>query len=233
MHRIEQLITSHLPRSRSTSGGWRSFDAPCCHHRGHGPDRRARGGIKFNPDGTVGINCFNCGFSTGWRPGQMLGFKLKAWLGWIGVDHGAVNALTLWCLDQRDEAAVLEQYNRPEVEIKRYPVPESAVPIAQCTNPKIIDYLTQRGVLDDRFKFYWSPDTVVDLCNRVIVPFYYHNELVGSAPRAPSSMYSVLTAGRTKMKSFRKYARCRILVVTELKKVSASSGWWWSTSRPM
>jgi hypothetical protein len=47
------------------------------------------------------------------------------------------------------------------------------------------------------------------------------------------SMYSVLTAGRTKMKSLWKWVRCRILVVTELKKVSASSGWWWSTSSPM
>ena len=27
--------------------------------------------------------------------------------------------------------------------------------------------------------------------------------------------------------------RCRILQVTELKKVSASSGWWWLTSSPM
>ena len=38
--------------------------------------------------------------------------------------------------------------------------------------------------------------------------------------------HSVLMAGRTNMKSFWKYARCRIFVVTELKKVSANSGWW-------
>jgi hypothetical protein len=114
----------------------------------------------------------------------MLGFKLKNWLGWLGVDITAINALTLWCLDQRDEAAVLEQYNRPEVEIKRYALPESAVPIEQCTDPRLVEYLNQRGVLTDRFKFYWSPDRTADLANRVIVPFYYHKELVGYTARS-------------------------------------------------
>ena len=220
MHRIEQLISSHLPRSRSTSGGWRSFDAPCCQHRGHSPDRRARGGIKFNPDGTVGINCFNCGFSTGWRPGQMLGFKLKSWLGWIGVDISAINALTLWCLDQRDEAAVLEQYNRPQVEIKRYALPASAVPVDQCTDLRIVEYLAQRGVLADRFKFYWSPETAVDLCNRVIVPFYYHNELVGYTARSivPTQRvkyYMQADAGRIVFNLDHQYYARSVVVVCE------------------
>jgi len=40
-------------------------------------------------------------------------------------------------------------------------------------------------------------------------------------------------AGRTKMESLRKQARCSSLVVTELKKVWASSGWWGSVSSPM
>jgi len=38
-------------------------------------------------------------------------------------------------------------------------------------------------------------------------------------------MYSVEMAGRTKMKSLLKYERCRMRVHTELKKVSAHSGW--------
>ena len=38
-------------------------------------------------------------------------------------------------------------------------------------------------------------------------------------------MYSVEMAGRTKMKSLLKYERCRILQHTELKNVSAHSGW--------
>ena len=44
-------------------------------------------------------------------------------------------------------------------------------------------------------------------------------------------MYSVDTAGRTKMKRLWKYVRCRSFDETELKKVSAHSGCRWSSEQ--
>ena len=46
-------------------------------------------------------------------------------------------------------------------------------------------------------------------------------------------MYSVEIVARTKIRSLSAYVRRSIRVITELKKVSASSGCEWSTSRPM
>ena len=183
MQSIEQIVRSHLPRLKS-SGEWLSHDAVCCSQRGHNPDRRGRGGVRFNADGSFGIHCFNCGFSTGWRPGQLLGFKLKKWLGWLGVDAPVIAALNLWCLDQRNDAVIQEELERRTVDIKRYPLPPGAELVGDTTNPAVLQYLAQRKIDIDRYKFYWSPERTADLSNRVIIPFYYHHQLVGYTARS-------------------------------------------------
>jgi len=183
MQSIEQIVRSHLPRTK-TSGEWTSHDAVCCAHRGESPDRRGRGGIKFNSDGSFGIHCFNCGFSTGWRPGQLLGFKLKKWLSWLGVDATVIAALNLWCLDQRNDAVIQEELERRSVDLKRYALPPNAVPLDQCEDARIAQYLTDRGIDIERYPFYYSSERTADLSNRVIVPFYYQRQLVGYTARS-------------------------------------------------
>ena len=54
MNSIQSSITTTLPAKRKqTPSGWISFDAPCCVHNGESTDKRKRGGIMFNGDGTV------------------------------------------------------------------------------------------------------------------------------------------------------------------------------------
>jgi len=44
------ILTVIPGKKKLTQSGWHSFNAPCCHNRGHSVDRRMRGGIKS--DGT-------------------------------------------------------------------------------------------------------------------------------------------------------------------------------------
>lgn len=183
MQSIEQVIRNHLPRTK-TSGEWTSHDAVCCTYRGESADRRGRGGIKFNPDGSFGIHCFNCGFSTGWRPGQLLGFKLKKWLSWLGVDSPVIAALNLWCLDQRNDAVIQEELERRSVDLKRYALPPGTVALEDCGDTRISQYLVDRGIDTQRYPFYWTSERTADLSNRVIIPFYYQQQLVGYTARS-------------------------------------------------
>ncbi len=55
---VVDKFRSLLPRFKTSPSGWMSFNAPCCHHRGHRTDNRKRAGVVL----TEGIiyNCFNC-----------------------------------------------------------------------------------------------------------------------------------------------------------------------------
>ena len=61
---LQQAIYSHLPHQRrQSSGGWLSFNCPCCVDNGEARnDTRQRGGIRSD-DGIVSYHCFNCGFT--------------------------------------------------------------------------------------------------------------------------------------------------------------------------
>jgi hypothetical protein len=113
-----------------------------------------------------------------------MGFKLKKWLNWLGVDAPVIAALNLWCLDQRNDAVIQEELARRTVDIKRYPLPPGAELIGDNTNPAVLQYLAQRKIDIDRYKFYWSPERAADLSNRVIIPFYYQHQLAGYTARS-------------------------------------------------
>jgi DNA primase len=122
----------------------------------------------------------------------LLGFKLKKWLSWLGVDAPVIAAVNLWCLDQRNDAVIQEELTRRSVDIKRYPLPASAELIGSNTKPQVLAYLAERKIDTERYQFYWASERTADLSNRVIVPFYYQHQLVGYTAR------SVVPAQRVK-----------------------------------
>ena len=40
---LDTFRTLLPPRAKASPSGWISFNAPCCHHRGHNQDKRKRG----------------------------------------------------------------------------------------------------------------------------------------------------------------------------------------------
>ena len=93
MSLISEIIQAHLPaRRKKTPSGWSSFNAVCCHHRGHKRDTKGRAGVIVN--GLVtSYCCFNCGFKVSWQPGRTISRRMKTFLGWIGVEDSVVRQI--------------------------------------------------------------------------------------------------------------------------------------------
>lgn len=176
------------PRAKHSPSGWTSFNAPCCHHRGHKADTRKRAGIRFDGNGIV-YNCFNCKFSTGWQPGSPFGEKMKTLARWLGGSEDAIKELIFEALKSEGDRSVTvtEQY----IEFPDKQMPEGAMPISKWLETydemtavwldPVIEYITDRGFDPLSNDFYWSPESGYE--NRVIIPFRWENRIVGSTAR--------------------------------------------------
>ncbi len=186
---LDTLRTLLPYKRKQTPSSWISFNAPCCHHRGHKPDDRMRGGVAFN-EGFV-YHCFNCGFSTGWQPGRPISFKLRELCSWLGAPDDTIKQLIFEAL-KTERPDYVKQHYSPPVEFTKKDLPEGSLPLIEWMQEKldpdteqkilsVIQYLIDRGFNPLAENFYWSPIDGYD--NRVIIPFLYHGQIVGSTAR--------------------------------------------------
>lgn len=181
---------SLLPKTKTSPSGWSSFNAPCCHHRGHSRDERKRGGIIFSQG--VAFHCFNCKFTAYWEPGRQIGEKFKTLCTWLGANQEDIKQLVFEALKTESIEYQQEHYvAKPFFEDK--PLPKGSLPLSEWVNMidgetqeqdfvNVLHYLIGRGY-DDPFKhnFYWSPEAGYN--DRVIIPFYYDGRIVGNTAR--------------------------------------------------
>lgn len=184
MNEIQTALLALLPPSRKhTSGGWESFNAVCCHHRGEKPDRRKRGGIKTDSDSWT-YHCFNCGFKAGWSPGKSLSSNTKLFFRWLGLSELDVGKLNL--------VAMKYQENVPtKVKPLNFILHEIALPnnsqllvdwIAQGQDVSaVIEYLISRGMDIDWYPWMWTPEPGYK--DRILIPFYQDSKVVGYTGR--------------------------------------------------
>ncbi len=187
MSLIIDTVNAYLPAKRKhTPSGWTSFNAVCCHHNGDSADTRQRGGVHIHDD-SVSYHCFNCGFKASWQPGRPLSIKFKNLLQWMNVPDTIVTKCTFEALRLKDEVA-------PEHRLELAPkffdkaMPLGARPITewiqesppQALGP-VVQYLYDRGYTIDDYDWYWTDEKGFD--DRLIVPFYYQNRLVGYTAR--------------------------------------------------
>ena len=176
------------PRAKSSPSGWTSFNAPCCHHRGHSQDNRKRGGLRF--DQGIVYNCFNCKFTASWQPGRPLTEKFKSLCRWMGATDDDIKDMIFEAL-KTESPEYEHKVEEAKVAFEPKPLPEGSLPLKEwiaVTDPdiehdvgEVVQYLVNRGLdpLDDQF--YWSPDP--GFRNRVIIPFFYHGVIVGNTAR--------------------------------------------------
>lgn len=125
MNEIQSTLLALLPSNRkNTSGGWVSFNAVCCHHRGEKPDSRKRGGIKTDGDAWT-YHCFNCGFKAGWSPGKLLSGNTKQLFRWLGLSENDVGKLGIVALKFQ------ENMPRPD-KVLNFDLKEMALPESLC-----------------------------------------------------------------------------------------------------
>jgi hypothetical protein len=192
---VVDLFRSLLPpRTKSSPSGWTSFNAPCCHHRGHKPDTRKRAGIRFDGEGIV-YNCFNCKFSTGWQPGSPFGEKMKTLARWMNADEDTVKKLVFESM-KTESAEYQPSAVRQHIEFADKPLPEGSLPLKEWAElmsgeveeqlggeyVAVLNYLISRGYNNPfDHNFYWSP--AAGYIDRVIVPFTWQGRTVGNTAR--------------------------------------------------
>lgn len=197
MNSIQSSITTTLPAKRKqTPSGWISFDAPCCVHNGEGADKRKRGGIMFNGDGTVSYHCFNCGYTASFIPGRNLSYKMRKLLGWFGMPNSEITKIALEALRIKEETVVdgnALHIQMPVFEKKELPV--GAKPIMEWHDWKALEpsgldpefiraveyIVNDRGLDLEDYDFMWTCEGSYK--TRLIVPFYYQGDIVGYTAR--------------------------------------------------
>jgi len=186
---LDKFRTFLPARAKSSPSGWTSFNAPCCHHRGHSRDTRKRGGVRYN-EGVV-YNCFNCKFTASWSPGRPISNKFRNLCKWLGASDDDIKELIFEALKTESPEYKPENF-KPTVTFTPKDLPEGALSISEWLDvdldhdleqklADVVQYIVDRGHDPTDGNFYWSP--VVGYDNRVIVPFRYQGQIVGNTAR--------------------------------------------------
>ena len=185
---IETVLTYLPPKRKTTPSGWLSFNAPCCHHNGTSSDTRLRGGLISNPDG-VSYHCFNCGYKASWQQGRNLSHKMRKLLQWLNAPDDVINKLALTVMQENEGLQVTQQL----VEVPQFntvPLPNDAIKVSDITDfdkhsLAVVEYMASRKLQVEDTDYYWSPS--LGYRDRLIIPFYYENRIVGWTARTVTS----------------------------------------------
>jgi hypothetical protein len=180
---IDTVVTYLPPKRKATPSGWISFNAVCCHHNGDTADRRQRGGIMINEG--FSYHCFNCGFKSSWQPGRPLSVKAKKLLNWLSVPDDLITKCSFEALRLKDEQPETYENLIPTFIDKALPLGARSLK-EWCKDPfdelePVLEYLVSRGYSIDDYNWHWTDEQGFE--NRLIVPFYYQNRLVGYTAR--------------------------------------------------
>jgi len=185
---VVETVLTYLPAKRKTTpSGWTSFNAPCCHHNGHTPDKRQRGGVIQNDNG-VSYHCFNCGFKASWKPGRPFSHKMRKLLQWMSTPDDIINKVALDVM-RENEGVIVQQHKALLPTFETVPLPESARKLQEWAGGdvdknlmKIFEYMKERNLYMDDTEYYWTPELAYR--DRLIIPFYYEGRVVGWTGRS-------------------------------------------------
>lgn len=179
-------ILSLIPgKKKHTSSGWISVNAVCCHHRGHNPDRRMRGGIKISEGTNWTYHCFNCGFKCAFTLGKQISGNTKTLLIWLGIDDSRIIQWNLESLKHKDILDLTKTIKKKK-KIKFNEVPLPKAELIDEDNPKhraFIDYLNGRGLNHQDYPYMVTPNDNGRNSNRIIIPYTFNNKIVGHISR--------------------------------------------------
>ena len=197
MNLIQNTILTSLPVGRKkTPSGWIAFNAPCCVHNGETQDKKKRGGIMTSADGTVSYHCFNCGFKASYVIGRKLTYKMRQFMGYIGIPDDTIRKLAIEAM--REEESDSKYEKKKFVTFKKKTLPKHTRTLdkwleeytvgtmqkdQQHKIDKLLNYLSERGIGADWYDFMYSSDTHWDVDKRLLIPFYWRGDIVGFTGR--------------------------------------------------
>jgi len=190
MSLISDTLLQYLPGKRKqTPSGWISFNAPCC------DDKRSRGGMILNAGDAVSYHCFNCQFKASWQPGRQISQKMNKLMRLLNVPDDVINQLRLEALRLNENSDVQLRSIIPTFDERALPMDAKSLEQWSSwielqgwenTDQSLIDvfcYLrNNRGLDPYDYPYYWT--NKVGFKNRVIIPFFKDNKIVGWTARA-------------------------------------------------
>ena len=197
MNLIQSTILTSLPAGRKkTPSGWISFNAPCCVHNGETADKKKRGGIMSSADGTVSYHCFNCGYKASYVIGRKLTYKMRQFMGYIGIPDDTIRKLAIEAM--REEEGDVKYEKKKFVTFKKKDLPKQTRSLGewleeytvgtmtkdqQTKIDNLLNYLAGRGIGADWYDFMYSSDKHWDVDRRLLIPFYWRGDIVGFTGR--------------------------------------------------
>jgi len=188
---VDKFRTLIPPRAKSSPSGWTSFNAPCCHHRGHSQDTRKRAGLRF--DQGIVYNCFNCKFTASWLPGRPVSGKFQSLCRWLGGSEDDIKQLIFEAL-KTESPEYEHKIEEAKVAFEPKELPEDSktlwewacdpMSLTEDLRQNLIDtiqYVINRGFDPNSKQLYWSPAAGYN--ERVIIAFTYEGKIVGSTAR--------------------------------------------------
>ena len=178
-------ILSIIPgKKKLTQSGWHSFNAICCHNKGHKVDKRGRGGIHIDGE-NWSMHCFNCGFKCGFMLGKSITKNTKQLLLWSGIDEQQIQRWSLESLQHKDLLDYVKiKKQKSKIKFKDHTLPEGD--LLDVNNPlhKVyVDYLQARSINPNDYPFIVTPTDQGRHSNRIVIPYTYHNKIVGHTSR--------------------------------------------------
>ena len=179
------ILTIVPGKKKQTQSGWTSFNAPCCHHNGHNPDKRMRGGIKADGD-DWNYHCFNCGFKCSFKLGRAISKRTRNFLSWCNMPDQDINKWSLHYIQHKDllESILHKKKQQKLPKFKEKPMPEGElIYTANKDHQVYIDYLNKRGLQHNDYPFMVNPNAEGRQAQGIIIPYTYENKVVGSTIR--------------------------------------------------
>jgi len=179
-------ILSIIPgKKKNTQSGWTSFNAICCGFKGHKPDQRMRGGIKFDGDNAWTMHCFNCQFKCGFILGKSISPKTRQLLQWCGIEDSQITKWSLESLQHKDLLDYIRvKKQKSRIKFQDHTLPEGElIDINNSKHNTFTEYLLNRGINPNSYPFLITPHEKGRNGNRIIIPYTYKNKIVGHTSR--------------------------------------------------
>lgn len=189
---VKLALLKWLPGRRKKGGsGWESMNCLMCHLNGEpSRDTKRKAGVIFSGP-VFTYHCFRCGYKAHWKPGMLITKKLETLFIVAGCPKDDIQALDIQSLKLQQESNFSQEdfftdfkINFDEIELpkKAKSVTEWAVGNPPAKFYEVANYLISRNITAFD-SFYWSPDLKNQMSNRVIIPFYFGDKIVGYTAR--------------------------------------------------